>query len=76
MSAPKLEGVRLVWSQEGDCCDEQDFQELTVETQDGGGGHFVVFSTRRWALDDDAAVDALAQRLKDALRLVETKEDA
>lgn len=60
------------FEQEADCCCPTDRKilELTVETCDGGGGPYVVFSTDRWAFDpnDKKDVDAFIKALKDLLK--------
>lgn len=45
--------VKVTFTQEPDSCDpnNQDLQELTIETADAGAGRYVVLSTKRWALD-------------------------
>jgi len=45
----------VVYEQEKDCCDGDSMycQTLTVQTQDGGGGNFIVLKTDRWAIDKD-----------------------
>lgn len=48
----KISHVRVVLTQDKDCCDMgDDVQEMTVTVEDGGGGPFLVIDTERWALD-------------------------
>ena len=50
--AEKISHVRVVLTQDKDCCDMgDDVQEMTVTVEDGGGGPFLVIDTQRWALD-------------------------
>ena len=55
-----------------DCCCPSHIPqlELEVETCDGGGGPYIVFSTNRWAIDpnDKKDVDAFIKALKDVLK--------
>lgn len=59
------------FEQEQDCCSSMTGnQELVVETQDGGGGPYLVLSTDRWAFDpnDKKEVDKFIKALKDVLK--------
>jgi hypothetical protein len=51
----KIVEKSITFEQEPDCCDgTSDYaQHLTVQTQDGGGGPFLILSTTRWAIDKD-----------------------
>ena len=61
---PTLNEVSEVWSQDSDCCDDkQDGQYLTISTQDGGGGPFIIIKTERWAIDEDQ-IDDFCKMLK------------
>lgn len=64
----KLEQVKVVISQESDCCAPQDIgNELEIETHDGGAGKYLVLSGR-WAMDDEHEINSLANMLKEILR--------
>jgi hypothetical protein len=41
-------------SQEEDCCGRNghEYQYLNLKTMDNGAGHYLVFDTERWAVDD------------------------
>lgn len=67
-----LVGVTMTLEQPEDCCGRvnEEKQYLTVETQDGGGGAYIVLKTERWALDYEQ-IHALAMRLQEILRSVE-----
>lgn len=67
--------VKYIYEQEKDCCDGESSydQELIVETQDGGGGYFLVLKTDRWALDLKD-IDALCEELKRVLNKVNEPE--
>lgn len=60
----------LMFEQDKDCCDGVSpySQILTVQTQDGGGGNFIVLSTERWALADDKEIDEFCAALKNVLK--------
>ncbi len=67
----KPDSVKLGFYQESDCCSHNDNgHELFIETQDGGGGAYVVIKTDRWALDLED-IDKFAETLKSALGLIE-----
>ena len=42
--------LKITFTQEKDCCSNQD-QFITIKTQNGGGGDFFVIETERWAFD-------------------------
>ncbi len=58
-----------LYAQEGDCCDGTE-QNITIETADGGAGHFIVISTKRWAIDPKE-IDAFAAKLREVLKMAE-----
>jgi hypothetical protein len=61
--------TREVYTQDADCCSgEKLSHELTIGTDDGGGGPFLVMKTGRWAFENEAEIDLLARRLKDHIR--------
>lgn len=62
----------MTYMQDADCCQEGDFaQTLTVRTQDGGGGHYLVLETERWALDDP---EEFVKLLRETLAAVGVKQ--
>lgn len=70
----KLTSVAETYSQEEDCCGrpEVDIQDLTISTEDGGGGSYLVLKTKRWALDGDEDIETLVTLLKKILARIET----
>ena len=57
------------YSQEMDCCStEDDYQDLSIETCDGGGGPFYIIKTKRWAFDKPeefyALIDEFIEKFK------------
>lgn len=62
----------FVYEQDMDCCDgESDgCQTLTVQTQDGGGGNYIILKTDRWAIDKDD-IDKFCSELKNILNDME-----
>lgn len=60
------------FEQDKDCCDgvSDIIQLLTVQTQDGGGGNFIVLSTERWAIDRND-IDKFCEQLKSILEGME-----
>lgn len=69
-----LAGVTETYTQDMDCCGLGYINQLTVETENGGGGWFLILKTERWALDADE-IDTFAATLK-ALLAREPKETA
>lgn len=62
------DGTRMVYTQEADCCDDSGADHrLSLTIADGGGGGYVVMRTRRWAIDSEADVGALASAIREAL---------
>ena len=41
---------KITFTQDKDCCTNDD-QFITIKTQNGGGGDFFVIETQRWAFD-------------------------
>jgi hypothetical protein len=64
---PAVGEVRMIFTQDGDSCGPE-FQDLTIEAVDAGGGHFLVLKTERWAFD---TVDELAALCRRVLAVVE-----
>lgn len=62
----------FVYEQEKDCCDGESMyvQTLTVQTQDGGGGNYIILKTDRWAIDRDD-IDKFCEELKTILKDME-----
>lgn len=60
--------IKEEYEQERDCCSSgADYQTLTMETMDGGGGAYVVITTTRWAIDANE-IDEFCNRLKKILK--------
>ena len=54
MGVEKEYELKVYLTQEEDCCQpssDGDYQELTIEHHNGGGGVFYTISTRRWAFE-------------------------
>jgi len=52
----KLSSIKIVLTQDNDCCDPETLgQSLEIETDNGGdvGEDFLVIKTERWAIDGD-----------------------
>lgn len=58
-----------VIQQPEDCCGRigEDFQELTINVLDGGGGAYVALSTERFSLDTED-IDQLCDHLKSLIQ--------
>jgi hypothetical protein len=57
----EVEEMSVTYSQEYDES-SQDWQSLTVFTNDNGAGKYIVFETERWAIDN---IDELIEILND-----------
>lgn len=68
----KLFEKTYVYEQDADTCqfNSQDGQVLTIQTQDGGGGNYLVISTDRWAIDKND-IDKFCNVLKDMIKDME-----
>lgn len=62
-----LSELRETYWQEPDCCSTEEEHELMVKTMDGGGGHYLVLSTKRWSVDEDE-LPLLFDRLKNIIK--------
>jgi len=61
----EIASEKIVFMQEEDCCGSGvDFQELSVEWCDGGGGKYPVIQTDRWAFDSIEELEQLLRVLK------------
>ena len=52
----QLESMSATYIQQADCCSsDNDIQELTIETRDGGGGKFFNIKTNEhgWSIEPD-----------------------
>lgn len=75
MSEQALHAASIAWLQAADSCDSSGCpQRFRAEIEDAGVGIYVVVSTERWALNDEAEIDRLAEALKAFLR--QAPEDA
>jgi hypothetical protein len=65
---PKRQGPKMVvdtikFEQDGDSCDNNNMQFLTIRQEDAGGGSYWIMNTDRWAFTD---VDELVALLRKA----------
>lgn len=64
----------FLFYQESDSCQENTVgQELTVRTEDAGGGKFIIIKTERWAMDSNE-IDKFASMLKQIVYLAENSK--
>ena len=70
-----VSNISVTLSQDEDCCGRAGApgQDLIIETNDAGGGHYMVFITRRWALDHDE-LDTFKETCQAVLDLVDEPE--
>ena len=53
MDKAKISKQMMVYSQEGDSCQDNDNeQEITIESENAGAGDYYVIKTERWAFDN------------------------
>ena len=62
----------FVYEQDVDCCGDSNsyVNTLTVQTQDGGGGNYLVIKTDRWSIDRDD-IGSFCEQLKSCLEGME-----
>lgn len=68
-----LDKVSITYMQNPDCVsDEEDYQEITFETRDGGGGKFINIRTNEcgWSIDQnsndlDKLIEDFKRRIND-----------
>lgn len=55
-----ISDLSTTYLQKADCCSSEDYNELLIKAEDGGGCLFYVIKTDRWAFDDiDEVIDVL-----------------
>jgi hypothetical protein len=63
--------AQVTYLQERDCCQKgDDFQELKIKIEDGGGGPYVILKTTRWAISN---LDELIGVLNDFMQKTQIK---
>ena len=68
-----LAEISETYTQDVDCCSPESIcHTMTIKTQDGGGGAFVVIQTERWAFD----LDELKKFVKMCTRLIKQVDKA
>ena len=60
-------------AEDRDCCSTDDENTLKIHTENGGGGNYIILSTKRWAIDEDT-VDAFCDFLKNVIKNVQVGE--
>lgn len=65
-----LESATFTFTQPEDCCGRinEEFQDLTIHTEDGGGGKYLVLSTERWAIDSIKDLECIFEKLYKILK--------
>ena len=57
--------IEVSYMQSPDSCDDSDLdQQITISTQDAGGGPYLVISTTRWAINLEDIADFVAAMTK------------
>lgn len=65
---------QMTFTQDGDCCDTNHEQYITIKTQNGGGGDFFVIETERWAFDNIPELITILKRFQTKHQLIKSKE--
>jgi hypothetical protein len=65
---------QMTFTQDGDCCDTNQEQYITIKTQNGGGGDFFVIETERWAFDNIPELITILKRFQTKHQLIKSKE--
>lgn len=65
ISKPEIFGGTIEFTQEADCCaDNQLDQSIKVSVTNGGGGKYFYIETERWAFNDIDELIAILNRAK------------
>jgi hypothetical protein len=69
---PTLDSVTHRYVQDEDSSGRvgHEIQDLTVSTQDAGGGHYLIIKTERWAVDFDD-IDTFVAMLRKVIQAAE-----
>jgi hypothetical protein len=70
---PKLENAKFTFSQESNCIDGGDMEEITIRCEsdigiDRDGGCFYVIETKRWAIDSVDDLKELFDRISKVIQ--------
>lgn len=65
---------KMTFTQDGDCCDTNHEQYITIKTENGGGGDFFVIETERWAFDNIPELITTLMRFHTKYQLIKSKE--
>lgn len=63
------------FTQESDCCSDQDEQILSVTFKDGGGGSYIIFETTEWAIDSPKQFIAELTKAHEQFKQLANEED-
>ena len=71
-----LDEITCKYVQESDCTedrvDDDDYQELTLSSRDGGGGKFINISTKSWSIGDNSDIlpilEDFSKRMNETLK--------
>lgn len=79
MEKPKLETITYTFTQEGNCVDGRDTEELIIEAKSSLGigydeGAFYVLKTDRWAIDDVSEIEDLILKVQESVKLFITEK--
>ena len=78
MEKPKLETITYTFTQEGNCVDGRDTEELIIEAKSSLGiecdeGAFLVLKTDRWAIDDVKDIEELITKVENSIKIFTDK---
>ena len=69
---PKLENAKFTFSQEANCIDGGDMEEIIIRCESDmgidNGGCFYVLETKRWAIDSIDELKALFDRISKVIK--------
>jgi hypothetical protein len=64
-----LTNLNARYLQESDTCSSNEFNTLTIENEDGGGGNYFIIKTDRWAFDSINEIVTVLEDFKKRLML-------
>lgn len=68
MNKISLDKLVITQTQDADCCDSNDYQHIEISFEDGGGGHFIVIKTDRWAFDSPEELKTVLDQVYDHVK--------
>lgn len=80
MEKPLLHSITYTFTQEGNCVDGRDTEELIIEAKSSlgieyDGGAFLVLKTDGWAIDDVSEIEDLITKVNNSIKTFTDKPE-